>query len=215
MKNNSIRLATCGALIAVSFGLSFVKIGLPFGGSVTAFSMVPLIFAAILYGFKWGMMSSGIYALLQLLQGIISSKSFVLDKASDTALMIILDFVVAFAFIGIAGIFVKRDEKGILIPKQKKLLLKGGLGALLVTIIRYGAHTASGFILYGTYAEWFFGEEFVNPIGNWALSNLSGTGLALFYSAVYNGLYMIPEIILTVLGTVILLRVLPLEKIAK
>ena len=38
--------------------------------------------------------------------------------------------------------------------------------------------------------------------------NISGTSLAWFYSVVYNGLYMIPEIIITAVGGFVIAKVL-------
>ncbi len=209
MSRNTRCMATCGVLLAASFVLSFFKIpGLPFGGSVTLFSMVPVIMAGCIYGTKWGLLTSFCYALLQLMQSAVSSKSFILDVWWQTTLMIFLDFFVAFAFLGIGGMFVKREENGAPI-KNRLNALRGAGGAAVVAIIRYAAHTVSGFILYGSYAEWFFTDEFTNSLGSWAIANLTGSKLAWFYSLVYNGLYMIPEIVITTIGVYVLMRILP------
>ncbi len=195
--------------MAASFVLSFIKIpGLIFGGSITLFSMVPVIMAGCIYGTKWGLLTSFCYALLQLMQSAVSSKSFVLEVWWQTVLMIFLDFFVAFAFLGLGGMFVRREVNGA--PVKSRLnALRGAGGAVVVTVIRYAAHTLSGFILYGAYAEWFFTEEFTNSLGSWAMETLTGSKLAWFYSLVYNGIYMIPEIVLTALGVYVLMRILP------
>lgn len=200
MKTNTRKLATCGVLLAASFVLSFIKIGLPFGGSVTLFSMVPVIVAACLYGTKWGLLTSSCYALLQLFQSVLSSKSFVLDKWWQTALMIFLDFIAAFVVLGFSGIFIRPNRKG-------NVILRSALGTTTTVLIRYICHILSGAILFGTYAEWFFTEEFANVFGSWALKTFSGNGLSFVYSAVYNGLYMIPELIITVIGVAAVMKV--------
>ena len=67
--------------------------------------------------------------------------------------------------------------------------------------------------MWGSYAEWFFGAENMNnEFGNYILSNFSGTSLAMLYSIIYNGSYMIPEIIITVIGIVVIMNVEPLRK---
>jgi len=62
---------------------------------------------------------------------------------------------------------------------------------------RFLAHIISGYIFFGAWAEWYFSKEELGSFGQKVLSNMSGQGLALFYSFFYNGVYMIPEIILT------------------
>ena len=69
------------------------------------------------------------------------------------------------------------------------------VGSLIGLFARYICHTLSGFLFFGDYAEWFFGEQV--PWGGWFLSTFHGKVLSLVYSIVYNGLYMIPEMILT------------------
>lgn len=201
------RLATCGVLLGASFVLSFIKIiKFPFGGSVTLFSMVPVIMAGILYGVKWGTFTSCGYAVLQLIQSIATSESFVLDAFWKTTLMILFDFIFAFAFLGLSGVFIKRDKRA-----KQRIALRGALGTLLVTLLRYVMHVVSGAILFGTYADWFFGNEAVNKLthnlGTWAVSTLSGNPLAWFYSLIYNGFFMIPEIILSVVAVFVLLKI--------
>ena len=49
-------------------------------------------------------------------------------------------------------------------------------------------------------------------MGNWILDRVSGQALALLYSVVYNGLYMIPEIIITALAAVLVSRIPQIKK---
>jgi thiamine transporter len=71
------------------------------------------------------------------------------------------------------------------------------LGVVVALSLRYVCHIISGYIFYGAWAEWFFSQEGFYAIGEKILGTFSGKGLALLYSVFYNGLYMIPEIILT------------------
>lgn len=211
MKNNGIiiRLTTCGVLIGASFVLSFIKIvKFPFGGSITLFSMVPIVLAAILFGTPWGVLTAFGYSLLQLLQSILTSESFVLDAAWKTVLMILLDFLLAFTVLGLSGIFVNRQ-----VAEYQNINMRGALGALLATFLRYIMHTISGAILFGTYAEWFFGEAFVTKFGTWAMSSLDTNALSVVYSAVYNGIFMVPEMIMTSIAVYFILKIPQIRKV--
>ena len=56
MRNNKVlALCECAILLALSVALSYVKfLSLPFDGSITLFSMLPVCLVAIKYGVKWG-----------------------------------------------------------------------------------------------------------------------------------------------------------------
>ena len=61
-------LVECSVLIAMAFVLSFIKIiDMPYGGAVTAASMLPIIIAGYRHGLKWGLITSFTYSILQLL----------------------------------------------------------------------------------------------------------------------------------------------------
>lgn len=208
MKKN-LRLVTSGVMIALAFVLSLLKpFDLPFGGSVTLFSMVPIVLLGCMYGVKWGLFCGTVNGILQALMGAFgASKAFAGLGALEIVLMCFLDYIAAFAVIGLGGIFVSGALK-----KQKSIVGACALGAFVATALRYLVHFISGAILFGGYAEWFFTEKFVNRFGNWILDTFSGTALSVVYSLVYNGLYMIPEIIITVAGTALLLSCPPIKK---
>lgn len=64
-------LVECSVLIAMAFVLSFIKIiDMPYGGAVTAASMLPIIIAGYRNGLKWGLITSFTYSILQLLTGL-------------------------------------------------------------------------------------------------------------------------------------------------
>ena len=198
MKQLSVRrLTTSAILIAASVILAFLSdvlnLRLPFGGSFTLASMLPLVIIAYLYGTKWGLACSFCYSLLQMLvlswrtvaSFFLPVSDFVLWQAVSVCL---LDYVVAYTVIGLSGLFRKLRAK-VALP----------LGALVGVSLRYLVHIVSGAIFYGAWAEWFFeeGSGFSASVNAFFLNSFSGTGLSVAYSAVYNGLYMIPEILLT------------------
>ncbi|MBR6530698.1 MAG: energy-coupled thiamine transporter ThiT [Clostridia bacterium] len=203
MKTHSVRrLTTTAVLIAISVVLAFLSdvlnLRLPFGGSVTLASMLPLVVIAYLYGTRWGLASAFCYSLLQLLVLSWRTVSAFFIPESDSymilwqALLIcVLDYLVAYTVIGFAG-FTRKFKKQVALP----------LGALLGVSLRYVTHIVSGALFYGAWAEWFFaeGSELPAEFNSFFLNSFSGAGLSVAYSAVYNGLYMIPEIVITALA---------------
>ena len=70
-KKRVLKLTETALMLALATVLSLVKIfELPYGGSITAFSMVPIMIIAFRYGTKWGMISGFVYSVIQLLFGI-------------------------------------------------------------------------------------------------------------------------------------------------
>lgn len=191
-KNNRTSVVvTCGIFVALGTVLSFIKpFGfLSYGGSVTLFSMVPVVLLGLFYGNRVGLMAGVVYGLLQALVGVVGSQAFAGVEGWSLPAMLFLDYIAAFAVLGLGGVF----------RRVKSPVLAAGLGALLAGLLRYLCHFLSGYLLWGSYAEWFFSEE-LGDAGAFFLDTFSGKGLAAIYSVVYNGLYMVPEIILTVVG---------------
>lgn len=202
------RLAVSGVLVAMAIVLSMIKVfELPFGGSITAFSMVPIMLAGFLYGVPWGLLCGLVDGVLQGVLGAATTQAFAGLSAGQTVAMACMDYLLAFSLLGCAGLLRK--------AMQKKPSLGFSLGALIAGCLRFLAHFASGAILWGSYAADFFAET--NPFG-WGetiLRTFSGTSLALVYSAVYNGAYMLPEIVLSVIAAAALMQVKPLRAIAQ
>ena len=57
------------------------------------------------------------------------------------------------------------------------------------------------------YAEWYFTQEGFPTWGAKLVQALNPTVLGIVYSVVYNGMFMIPEIVFTVMVAVILAKV--------
>ncbi len=199
------KMVTCAMMMAIAAVLSMLKpFALPFGGGITLASMMPICLIAYIYDTKTGLLSAFVYSIIQMLLDpqVISAaflpgeEQMVLGKA---ILMCLLDYILAFTVLGLGGIF-----KG----RLKNDFSAVTLGTLLVTSLRYLCHIVSGYILWGSYAEWFFSQEGFYKIGQEILTTFSGQGLALIYSLFYNGLYMIPEIIITTAVTPLVFKAL-------
>ncbi len=209
MQSKTRRITESAMLIAVAIVLELLSKlfipEMPFGGQVTLVSMLPVVLISYRHGVKWGLVSGVTYALLEMALGAKTvSAAFQPGYFGDGVMLLnafimcILDYLVAFTVLGLGGIF--RDR----IEKPGTALLCGSLVALGA---RYLAHIASGYILFAGWAEWFFTQEGFPAWGAQLVETLSPQALGLTYSVVYNGFYMIPEIILTSVAALLLARV--------
>ena len=80
-------------------------------------------------------------------------------------------------------------------------------GSLVALGGRYLAHILSGYILFSGWAEWFFTQDGFPAWGAGLVASLSPSVLGWVYSIVYNGMYMVPEIILTAIASLLIAKV--------
>lgn len=132
--SKSIRLTESAIMLAFATVLSLIKIvDMPFGGSVTACSMLPILIIAYRYGTKWGLFTAFAASLLQMLMGM-NSFSYVTGARALIAVAV-FDYLLAFMALGLGGAFRK------VIPSQSGAL---AAGAVLACLIRYLCHTGVG-----------------------------------------------------------------------
>lgn len=191
-KFNTTRLVETALAFAIATVLSLVKIfEMPWGGSVTLCSSLPIILISYRYGIKWGIFSGFVFSILQLLTGLSALKGI-----SGVAVIasIFLDFILAFTFLGLGGIF--RNSF-----KNKKISFC--LGIILTLFLRYICSFLSGVIIWGSYAKETL-QSLGGDLANGILNTFDGVALEVVYSALYNGAYMLPELIITlVIGLLI------------
>jgi len=101
----SIRvIAEVSMMVALATVLSMIKIyHLPQGGSITAGSMVPLLWISLRRGPKVGLFAAGLFGLLQ----------FALEPWFVHPIQLLLDYPVAFGFVGLAGLWKKHALVGV------------------------------------------------------------------------------------------------------
>ena len=215
------RLTTSAVMLALAMVLAMVCalipfLNLPFGGGFTVASMLPVVIISYMYGMKWGFFSAAIYSVIQIVMDLYLGKgstimALFMPNSEDfmgfgaAIAILIIDYLVAYTLLGFGGAFRK-------VIKNKALALT--LGVVLALSLRYLAHIVSGYIFYGAWAEWFFSQENFYAIGGWILEHFSGNALAVIYSIFYNGLYMIPEIVITAVAALIVGR-LPVIKMSE
>lgn len=197
---SAVMLALATVLAAVCALIPFLN--LPMGGCITLASMLPIVIVSYMYGIKWGLFTSFTYAIIQIIMdlclGVSGSTVMALFMPNSDDYMgivaaisiLVLDYLVAYTVLGLGGLFRNRFES-----KGRALVL----GILVALGLRYLTHVISGYIFYGAWAEWWFSQESLGSFGQKILSIFSGKLLALIYSICYNGFYMIPDIIITIL----------------
>ena len=209
MTTKTRRLTESAMLLAMAIVLELIAKmfipEMPFGGQITIVSMLPVVLISYRHGMRWGFVASFTYALLEMALGAKTvSAAFLPGYFGDGAMifnaivMCLLDYVVAFTVLGLGGIFRNRIEN------RGAALVCGSLVALGA---RYVCHIASGYILFSGYAEWYFTQEGFPAWGAQLVENLNPEVLGIVYSVVYNGMFMIPEIVLTALVAAIVARI--------
>ena len=164
-------LVESARMVSLATVLSIIEIiRLPYGGSVTIASMLPMIILAYRHGMVWGIGSGLVYAAMQQLLGLNNLSYAYSSGWKAVVAVVMLDYIIAFTLVGIGGIF-KRAVK-----KQSRALV---LGALLVSVLRYTCHVISGATV-------------------WAGLSIPDSA-ALIYSLGYNATYMLPETVILVI----------------
>ena len=209
MTTKTRRLTESAMLLAVAIVLELVSKmfipEMPFGGQVTLVSMLPVVLISYRHGVKWGLVTGFAYALLEMAIGAKTvAAAFQPGYFGDGAMLVnalimcAMDYVVAFTVLGLGGCFRNRIKNP-------------GLGLLCGTVVALGArnlaHTASGYNLYSGWAEWFFTQEGFPAWGAKLVESLSPQMLGFVYSLFYNGMYMVPEILLTAVAALLVARI--------
>lgn len=191
-QTNTRRLVETALLFAIAMILSFVKLfEMPWGGAVTLCSSLPIVLISYRYGVKWGLFSGFVFSLLQLLVGLSGLRGI-----SGGALVwsILLDYILAFTVLGIGGLFRNR---------VRKPALSLVLGVVIALFGRFLCSFASGFFIWGEYAESTL-TSLNGALASSVLESFSGAGLAFIYSLIYNAMYMVPEMIITAVVALLL-----------
>ncbi len=147
--------------VALAYALNLIVVfRMPQGGSVTAVSMVPLLWLALRRGVKVGVIGGIVFGIVDMFP-----QPFVVHPVQ-----FLLDYPLAFGALGLAGLFQRYPIPGVIV----------GIAC------RFICHFISGFVFFGMYAP-----EGMNPA---------------VYSAIYNGSYLIVELVLSVIVMYILVK---------
>ena len=159
-------LCAASLSIALSFVLSCLRLfRMPTHGAVTPGSMLPIMLFSLVYGVGPGMLTGIAYGVLQYIQ----------DPSFLNVWQFLLDYLIAFGALGLAGIGKGKKESWIYIAIPIAVLGRA------VSAILAGIMWANEYFDYGL------------TIGNMEFSS------PVLYSMVYNGVYLIPETVICLL----------------
>lgn len=161
MKSQTRIIAEIVVAVALAYVLNLIVLfRMPQGGSVTAVSMVPILWLALRRGPKIGVLGGIVFGLVDMFP-----EPFIVHPVQ-----FLLDYPLAFGALGLAGFFRGHPLLGV---------VAGILG-------RFVSHFISGIVFFATYAP-------------------AGMNPAL-YSAIYNGSYLIVELILSIIVMFVLVK---------
>ncbi|SCG83503.1 Proton-coupled thiamine transporter thiT [Proteiniborus sp. DW1] len=171
-KKEKVRfMAEGGIMIALATILSMFKIyEAPFGGSVTAGSMIPIILIGIRWGTLPGLLVGVVYGLLQA----------VLEPYIVHPIQFLLDYPIAFGLLGLSGFY--KNIKSIKIGSKTLEYVGVILGIFIAILGRFISHVLAGVV--------FFSEN-AGDINSWLYS--------LGYNGSYLALELIISVIIIIL----------------
>ena len=165
-EKKKLRMLVEGALfVAMAYVLSFIeiKVAWQYGGSID-FVMIPLIIYAIRWGTGSGLMAGLVFGTI---------KFFMSGGVAVNWQSMLLDYSLAYMFVGFAGVLKNRASLS-------------WLAAVIGCFARFIIHFVSGVTIYAEYMPpIFMGWEMTSPT---------------VYSILYNGSYMLPSAVIAIAG---------------
>ncbi len=175
-----------GALmVALAFALSMIPFfQLPWGGSITCFSTLPIIVMSLRHNAKWGVGTAVVYGVAQMFQGMSSV------VAAQTALAMIgcalLDYILAYACVGFTGLIARRISRPTL-----------GLAAGIVAtgLMRLTCSFLSGILIWHAWAPegmpvWWYSLSYN---AGWCLPDVAIVLVAALLLSRVKVLHLLPE----------------------
>ncbi len=181
-KKRLLTLCECGILLAMAVSLSFISIWrAPMGGEVTLLSMLPILLVGAMHGYRAGLGTAFVYSLIQLAQALVAGNVFAYCYTPTAVVVCVLfDYIVPFGALGLSA-FARSREDGHGVSRPRFIAAVCALASL-----RFVCHFITGIVIWGQWAPEGMGK--------------------LIYSLVYNGTFMLPELVLTVAGALLLTK---------
>lgn len=173
--NKLLVMVEIAIMAALAFVFSMIKFGWlwPQGGSVSLV-MIPIFIIAFRRGWLAGVIVGLIVGILKLILG-----GYVVHP-----IQLLLDYPVAFAVLGLAGLFMFQQTHSI--SKKISLVISG---IVVASSLRLLSHFTSGVVWFGEYAP-------------------EGTPVAI-YSFTYNFSYLAPEALISLVIIAALVKISP------
>ncbi|MBL6009166.1 MULTISPECIES: energy-coupled thiamine transporter ThiT [Bacillus] len=172
-----IAIMTAAAVILDIVSGMFLR--MPQGGSVSIM-MIPIFLISFRWGVKAGLTTGLLTGLVQIAIG---------NLFLQHPVQLLLDYIAAFAVVGISGFFASAVRKSALSRAKGKLIVSIICAVFIGSFLRYAAHVISGAVFFGSFAP-------------------KGTPVWI-YSLTYNATYMVPSFIICAIVLCLLFMTAP------
>ncbi|NJI52788.1 energy-coupled thiamine transporter ThiT [Bacillus subtilis] len=177
-----VRLIEIAIMTAAAVILDIVSgmfLSMPQGGSVSIM-MIPIFLISFRWGVKAGLTTGLLTGLVQIAIG---------NLFAQHPVQLLLDYIVAFAAIGISGCFASSVRNAAVSKTKGKLSVSVVSAVFIGSLLRYAAHVISGAVFFGSFAP-------------------KGTPVWI-YSLTYNATYMVPSFIICAIVLCLLFMTAP------
>lgn len=174
-----------GLMVALAFILSFIPFfKMPWGGTVTCFSTLPIIMMSLRHNWKWGLATATVYGALQMMQGMDSVMAA--GSAGAMVLCVFLDYILAYACVGLTGPVARRFARPL--PGMAVGIAATGLLRLLCSFL-------SGIIIWGAWAPegmpvWVYSLTYN---AGWCLPDVGLVLVAALLLSQVKALHLLPQ----------------------
>ncbi|MDY7432995.1 energy-coupled thiamine transporter ThiT [Bacillus sp. V26] len=172
-----IAIMTAAAVILDIVSGMFLR--MPQGGSISIM-MIPIFLISFRWGVKAGLTTGLLTGLVQIAIG---------NLFLQHPVQLLLDYIAAFAVVGISGFFASAVRKSALSKAKGKLIVSIICAVFIGSFLRYAAHVISGAVFFGSFAP-------------------KGTPVWI-YSLTYNATYMVPSFIICAIVLCLLFMTAP------
>lgn len=181
MQNHRLQILIEAAILAAAaMVLDFLPSIQITAGISVSFAMVPVFIVALRWGWKAGFFSGFLWGILQIVTG---------DATILHPIQVLVEYLLAFAMVGVAGFFAYVIQKQIKHNRKKEALFTLTMAIFIASLARYFWHFVAGYYFWGSYAP-----EGMSPV---------------WYSFVINGTTMILTFILCAIILIALFSVSP------
>lgn len=165
-----IEIAIFTALALILDIIPFLNFKIWPAGGSISLAMIPVFILSFRWGMKAGLTSGLLWGLLQIAVG----NAYILHFAQAA-----IEYGLAFTVLGFAGVFARQVQQSVQQKDTKRTFLFVLAGVALGSFLRFICHFIAGFVFFGSSAEF-------EP--------------AWLYSLAYNGSYMLPAMIISLLA---------------
>lgn len=160
MRNNRLQVMIEASILAAAAMVLDILPSIKLAPNISvSFAMIPVFIVALRWGWKAGFFSGFLWGILQIVTG---------DASILHPVQALIEYLIAFAVIGVAGFFAPRVQEYLMTQHKGKALGTVILALFAGTFVRYFFHFIAGYVYWGSYAP-----EGMSPV--WYSFVINGT----------------------------------------